>query len=58
MKDTTAEERNIERACKIIENLMVTIEEVDEKTGKVTRITVPAYIKQPNGSYKKNELLL
>lgn len=58
MEETTPEERNIEKAREIIENLMVAIEKVDEKTGKVTRITIPAYIKQPNGSYKKNELLL
>lgn len=56
MKENTPEdERLIAQAREIIENLMVVITDVDEKTGKVTKITKPVYIKQPDGRYKKNE---
>ena len=56
MKENTPEdERLIAQAREINENLMVEITDVDEKTGKVTKITKTVYIKQPDGSYKKNE---
>ncbi len=56
MKENIPEnERLIAQAREIIENLMVVITDVDEKTGKVIKTTKPVYIKQPNGSYKKNE---
>lgn len=56
MKENTPEdERLIAQAREINENLMVVITDVDEKTGKVTKITKTVYIKQPDGSYKKNE---
>lgn len=48
-------ERLIAQYRDIIENLMVVITDVDEKTDKVIKITKPVYIKQPDGSYKKNE---
>lgn len=54
-KNTPENERLIAQAREIIENLMVVITDVDEKTGKVIKTTKPVYIKQPDGSYKKNE---
>lgn len=58
MKENTPEyERNLAKAREILENLMITRTTVDEKTGKVTKTTFPAFIKQPDGSYRQNELL-
>ena len=48
-------EKLIAQAREILENLKVVRTKVDEKTGKVIKNTKPAFIKQPDGSYKKNE---
>ena len=56
MEENTSEnEKLIAQAREILEKLMVVRTKVDEKAGKVIKITKPAFIKQPDGSYKTNE---
>lgn len=59
MKNNSSEydERIIAQIRAMIEGLVCVTKVVDEKTGEIKEVEIPVFIKQPDGSYIKNNLI-